>query len=312
METKTKFTFVDLFAGIGGMRIPFEELGGRCVFASEFNKFSAITYEANFHQTPSGDITKIDPLEIPPHDLLLAGFPCQPFSHAGLKRGFDDIRGTLFFNIANIIKARRPAAVLLENVRGLLSHDHGNTFATIKQIIEQDLGYYLFTEIHNAKNYGLPQNRARIFMVALREKYVFEFPKAPNTKTRVGDVLEGNVDDKYTISDGLWNFLKERKALQRDKGNGFGYSLFYDDDAYTNTLSARYYKDGAEILIWQEGKNPRKITPREVARLQGFPDNFIIPVSDTQAYRQFGNSVAVPCVRSIAKNIALYLDSLHK
>lgn len=301
------FRFIDLFAGIGGIRIPFNELGGECVFTSEWDKFSQQTYAANFGEQPEGDITKFQPSEIPSFDLLLAGFPCQPFSNAGLKKGFDDTRGTLFFNIAKIVEYHRPKAVFLENVKGFLSHDKGRTFATIKKVLEEDLGYKVFFKVHNAKHFGVPQNRERIFIIALRDDFDFTFAEPPMTPTKLGDILEKKVDDKYTLSDMLWTSHQRRKAAHLAKGNGFGYSLFNADSPYTSTISARYYKDGSEILVEQEGKNPRKLTPREAARLQGFPENFKIPVSDTQAYKQFGNAVAVPAIRSVAKQLAPYL-----
>lgn len=239
---------------------------------------------------------------------MLAGFPCQPFSHAGLKKGFDDTRGTLFFNIAEIIKYHKPKAVFLENVKGLVGHDKGRTFATIKRVLEEELGYNVFYKIHTAKDFGVPQNRQRIYIVALRDDYNFEFAEPPKTPTRVGDILEKNVDDKYTISDKLWEGAQRRKKEHERKGNGFGHSVVNEDSPYTNTISARYYKDGSEIWIEQKGKNPRKLTPREAARLQGFPENFKIPVSDAQAYKQFGNAVAVPAIRSVAHQLAPYLD----
>lgn len=300
------FTFIDLFAGIGGIRIPFDEIGGTCVFTSEWDKFAQQTYKANFGEQPHGDITKIDPKDIPSFDLLLAGFPCQPFSNAGLRKGFDDTRGTLFFNIAEIIKHHQPKAVFLENVKGLVGHDKGRTFATIKRVLEE-LGYNVFYKIHNAKDFGVPQNRQRIFIVALKDVTDFEFTEPPRPVTRLGDILEQHVDPKYTISDRLWEGAQKRKAAHAAKGNGFGYSTFTADSPYANTISARYYKDGSEIWIAQEGKNPRKLTPREAARLQGFPEGFIIPVSDGQAYKQFGNAVAVPAIRSVAQCLAPYL-----
>lgn len=302
------FTFIDLFAGIGGIRIPFDEIGGKCVFTSEWDKFSQKTYSANFGEMPHGDITQIDPKDIPSFDLLLAGFPCQPFSNAGLKKGFGDTRGTLFFNIVKIIEHHKPKAVFLENVKGLLSHDKGNTFATIKKVLEEDLGYRVTYKVHNAKDYGVPQNRQRIYIVALKDDYDFDFAEAPNIPVKVGDILEKKVDDKYTISDKLWAGALRRKKEHKAKGNGFGYSLFNAESPYTSTISARYYKDGSEVLIEQKGKNPRKLTPREAARLQGFPESFVIPVSDVQAYKQFGNAVAVPAIRSVAVQLAPYLN----
>ncbi len=303
------FRFIDLFAGIGGIRIPFDEIGGTCVFTSEWDKFAQITYKANFGEMPAGDITLVKPSDIPAFDILLAGFPCQPFSHAGLKKGFEDTRGTLFFSIAKIVEHHKPKALFLENVKGLLGHDKGRTFETIKKTLEEDLGYKVWYKIHNAKDFGVPQNRERIFIIALRDDYDFAFADPPEIPVKLGDILEKNVDDKYTLSDKLWTSHQRRKADHAAKGNGFGYSLFNKNSAYTSTISARYYKDGSEILIEQKGNNPRKLTPREAARLQGFPENFKIPVSDTQAYRQFGNAVAVPAIRSVAQQLAPYLDS---
>lgn len=306
----SKFTFIDLFAGIGGIRIPFDELGGKCIFTSEWDKYSQKTYFDNFGELPAGDLTKIHPQEIPKHDLLLAGFPCQPFSQAGLKKGFEDTRGTLFFNIAMILNHHRPKAVLLENVKRFRSHDGGKTFTVVKKTLEK-LGYNVFDRVLNARDFGVPQNRERIFIVGILDKdSLFEFPNPPCLKNCVGDILDDKVDSKYTISDTLWAGHKRRKEAHKKKGFGFGYSLFNKNSPYTSTISARYYKDGSEILIEQNPKNPRKITPNEARRLQGFPDTFKITVSDTQAYKQFGNSVAVPVIRAIAKNIYLELTRL--
>jgi DNA (cytosine-5)-methyltransferase 1 len=241
--------------------------------------------------------------------LLAGGFPCQPFSNAGLKRGFDDARGTLFFDVARITEHHRPKVLLLENVKGFARHDKGNTLRVVTEILA-DLGYSLTWKILNAKDFGLPQNRERIYMVAIRDDLegVFEkfsFPTPPSSPTKLADVLEKmSVDAKYTISDRLWEGHQRRKREHRLRGNGFGYSLFNADSIYTSTISARYYKDGSEILVSQTGKNPRKITPREAARLQGFPDAYQIVVGDSQAYKQFGNSVAVPVVSAIASKIA--------
>lgn len=301
------FKFIDLFAGLGGIRIPFEEHGGECVFSSEWDKHAQKSYEANHGEAPHGDITQVKPEDIPPFDLLLAGFPCQPFSHAGHKKGFEDTRGTLFFNIAEIIQHHRPKAVFLENVKGLVGHDKGRTFKEIVRVLEEELGYKVSSQVHNAKNYGVPQNRERIFIVAMRDGGPFEFDINENPrKTRLGDILEdaNSIDERYTLSDGLWAGHQRRKAQHLEKGNGFGYSLFTPESPYTSTISARYYKDGSEILIAQHQGNPRKLTPREAARLQGFPDSFRIVVSDTQAYKQFGNSVAVPAIRSVARKLA--------
>ena len=297
------FKFIDLFSGVGGIRIPFEEIGGECVFSSEIDKFARQAYEANYGEVPNGDITKIEPTDIPDFDLLLAGFPCQPFSQAGLQEGFNDTRGTMFFYITKIIKQKKPNVVLLENVKRLKTHDKGNTFRIMRGTLEA-LGYSVSSQVLAAKDFGVPQNRERIYIVALRDKTNFEFPVPTYEPTKVGNIFESSVLEKYTISDRLWQGHQRRKLEHKTKGNGFGYSLFNKDSIYTNTISARYYKDGSEILIDQgEDKNPRKITPREAARLQGFPDTFKIVVSDVQAYKQFGNSVAVPVIRAIAQKL---------
>ncbi|HLD57254.1 MAG TPA: DNA cytosine methyltransferase [archaeon] len=301
-DKKSKFTFVDLFAGIGGIRMGFENVSCKCVFTSEWDKHAQKTYESNFGEIPHGDITKINPEEIPPFDILLAGFPCQPFSQAGLKKGFDDTRGTLFFDIARIIQRHKPRVIFLENVRNLAGHDKGKTLSVIVKTLE-DLGYSVFTKVINAKDFGLPQNRARIYIVGFRDNIKFDFPKEPKIPTKVGQILNKNVDDIYTLSDKLWAGHQRRKREHALKGNGFGYSIFNENSQYTSTISARYYKDGSEILVEQKNKNPRKLTPREAARLQGFPDSFIIPVSDTQAYKQLGNSVAVPVIKALATQI---------
>ncbi|MCK5925580.1 MAG: DNA cytosine methyltransferase [Methylococcales bacterium] len=303
--------FIDLFAGIGGVRQGFAPFFGKCVFSSEWDKFSQQTYQANFGECPSGDITQITPEKLPDFDVLLAGFPCQPFSNAGHKKGFSDTRGTLFFNILEIARVHRPKIVFLENVKGFKSHNKGDTFATVKHSLEI-LGYHVFSKILNAKYFGVPQNRERIYIVAFLEDVNFKFPDSPNRAVEVGDILDVTVDDKYTISDKLWAGHQRRKLAHKAKGNGFGYSIFNQSSPYTSTISARYYKDGSEILIEQKGKNPRKITPREAARLQGFPENFNIPVSDTQAYRQFGNSVAVPVITALAKSISNTLNQYEK
>lgn len=306
VNKSAKYNFIDLFAGVGGIRIGFEKVfqsKAQFVFSSEIDKYAQMTYKANFNENPHGDITKIDPKEITKFDILLGGFPCQPFSHAGLKKGFNDIRGTLFFNIANIIEIHKPKVVFLENVKGFKNHDKGNTFKVVKETLE-GLGYKVFAQILNAKNFGLPQNRERIYIIAfLNHDIDFVFPENLDKEVRVGDILDDKVDEKYTISDKLWAGHQRRKLEHKAKGNGFGYSIFNKDSAYTSTLSARYYKDGSEVLIEQENKNPRKISPREAGRLQGFPEEFKIVVSDTQAYKQFGNSVAVPVIEALAKSI---------
>lgn len=303
--------YIDLFAGIGGIRIPFQDLKYECVFSSEWDKHCQTTYFKNFQEMPFGDINAIDiSKDIPKHNLLLAGFPCQPFSQAGLKKGFADTRGTLFFKIAEILNLHRPEVVLLENVKRFRTHDSGNTFKVIKAILNA-LGYTVFDAVLNAKDFGVPQNRERIYIVGLLG-YTgeFRFPTGDKHTTKLGLILEKNVDKKYTISDKLWSGHLRRKAEHLKKGYGFGYKIFNEDSAYTSTISARYYKDGSEILIEQKDGNPRKLTPKEASRLQGFPESFIIHSSDTQAYKQFGNSVAVPVIREIAKKIDEVIPSL--
>lgn len=308
------YKMIDLFAGIGGTRLGFYLTHQvQIVFSSEIDKFACKTYRANFGDNPEGDITKIPAKDIPNHDILVGGFPCQAFSQAGKKKGFDDVRGTLFFEIARILQEKRPKAFLLENVKNLKSHDKGNTYKVIKKTLE-DLDYDVQSIVLKAKDFGVPQNRERIYIVGFDKKQVvnykdFKFPEPLNKKTKVGDILEKTINDKYTISDTLWEGHQRRKKENKIKGKGFGYSLFNEDSVYTNTISARYYKDGSEILIEQKGKNPRKLTPREAARLQGFPEEYIIPVSDTQAYKQFGNSVAVPVIHAIATQIIKVLDA---
>jgi len=303
IASKKQYKAIDLFAGIGGIRLGFQkafENQIEFVFSSEIDKYARMTYENNFHDIPHGDITKIDPQDIPAFDILLAGFPCQPFSHAGLKKGFDDTRGTLFFDIVKIVEFHRPQIVFLENVKGFKNHDKGNTFAVMKRTFNE-LGYSVFAEVLNAKDFGVPQNRERVYIVAFLDDVDFRYPIPPKEKIKLGNILEKNIDKKYTISDKLWAGHQRRKIEHKEKGNGFGYSLFDEKSEYTSTISARYYKDGSEILIAQKDNNPRKITPREAARLQGFPEDFAIVVSDNQAYRQFGNSVAVPVIMSVAK-----------
>jgi DNA (cytosine-5)-methyltransferase 1 len=314
-----KFTFIDLFAGIGGLRQAFDSSGGKCVFSSEWNKFSQQTYEANFGEIPDGDITKIDENKIPDHDILVGGFPCQPFSIAGVSsknslgraHGFDDTtQGTLFFDICRIIKAKQPKAFLLENVKNLKSHDKGNTFKVIVNALEKELGYDIHYKIIDASPV-VPQHRERIFIVGFKKPTVFEFPELKSKRPKLADILEKNVDEKYTLKDGTWNALQRHKTKHKAKGNGFGFSLA-DKDGIAKTLSARYYKDGAEILIPQKGKNPRRLTPRECARIMGFPEKFKIPVSDNQAYRQFGNAVVVPVVKEVAKAMVKQLTTPQK
>lgn len=303
------YRFIDLFAGIGGIRKAFEPYG-TCVFSCEWDKKAQETYFANYGEYPHGDIRSVDEKAIPEHDILLAGFPCQPFSIAGVSKknslgrqhGFlDETQGTLFWDIARIIKEKQPQAFLLENVKNLRSHDKGNTFKVIKNVLEEELGYTVYDEVINAKGL-VPQNRERIYIVGFKKKLKFEFPKVPKEGLPIKSILEENVDEKYTLSDKLWSYLQGYKEKHSKKGNGFGYGLV-DLNSNSRTLSARYYKDGSEVLIPQEGKNPRRLTPRECARLQGFPEDFQIVVSDTAAYKQFGNSVAVPVVSLIAENM---------
>jgi len=308
-EVKNKdveFKVIDLFAGVGGIRLGFENVfkdKSRFVFSSELDKFAQITYNANHNEVPYGDITKIEAEEIPNHDIILAGFPCQAFSVAGLKKGFEDTRGTLFFDVVRIAKIHKPKVIFLENVKGFKNHDKGNTFKVVKETLEE-LGYKVFAEVLNAKDFGVPQNRERIYIIGFLDHLVnFEFPKKLKKQSILGNILDSKVEEKYTISDKLWAGHQRRKLEHKAKGNGFGYCMFTEESEYTSTLSARYYKDGSEVLIEQRNKNPRKLTPREAGRLQGFPDDFIIPVSDTQAYKQFGNSVAVPVIEELAKEI---------
>ena len=346
-----EFTFIDLFAGIGGIRLPFQNLGGKCVFTSEWDKFAQKTYIANFGEVPSGDITTISTDMIADHDVLLGGFPCQAFSQAGLKQGFNDTRGTMFFEIQRILAEKRPKAFLLENVKQLRGHDRGRTLETILSILRgehkqelpndvpmsedarhalsQKLNYWVNFKVLRAADFGAPQNRERVFIVGFDKNYygeaadfdqLFNWPVAPKTPTKVGDILQdlssiSPEDDKFTISDKLWAGHKKRKAEHKTKGNGFGYSLFNKDSEYANTISARYYKDGSEILIDQSelDKNPRKLTPRECARLQGFPEDFIVnAVSQGQIYKQFGNSVCINVIDAVAKQIREAMIKAHK
>ena len=317
-----QYKSIDLFAGIGGIRIGFEQAFGskiKTVFVSEWDGKAQETYAAN-HGTSvpiAGDITQINPKDIPDCDILMGGFPCQPFSQAGLQKGFYDTRGTLFFNIEKIIEEKRPKVFFLENVKRLRTHDHGNTFNVIKTHLEK-LDYTVDSAVLAAKDFGVPQNRERIYMVCFDRRYFnlpddfhFEFPEPPKTPVKVGDILETDVPEKYTLSDRLWAGTLRRKEEHMKKGNGFGYSLFNENSPYTNTISARYYKDGSEVLIEQKGSNPRRLTPRECARLQGFPESFKIVVSDNAAYKQFGNSVAIPVIKAIATNIKKTLNKME-
>lgn len=340
-EGAAEFTFIDLFAGIGGLRRGFESIGGRCVFTSEWDKYSQKTYAANFPNDDhaiNGDITKVDVADIPTHDVLLAGFPCQPFSIAGVSKknalgrahGFEDkTQGTLFFDVARIIKHHQPAAFLLENVRNLVGHDKGKTFQTIRDVLTDELGYTIDYRVIDGRHWT-PQHRERIFIVGFREDQAFRFAdmKMPEAAPKLETILHpgdgsevpdqrftvgnsGRVADKYTLTDHLWGYLQRYKEKHQAAGNGFGFGLVGPQDV-ARTLSARYFKDGSEILVKREGHAvPRRLTPRECARLMGFDapqgNDFIIPVSDTQAYRQFGNSVVVPAVKAIAEHMRPHL-----
>ncbi len=336
------FRFIDLFAGIGGMRKAFDAAGGQCVFTSEWNKYARMTYQANYecdHEV-TGDITKIDAGEIPAHDVLVAGFPCQPFSIAGVSKknslgrahGFEDkTQGTLFFDVARILAHHRPAAFLLENVKNLKGHDKGRTFQTIMETLRDELGYHVHHRIIDAQHW-VPQHRERIFIVGFREDVPFDFDQLvfPEKPPVLGDILhpengdeeaeapftegdEASVAEKYTLTEKLWDYLQAYADKHKAAGNGFGFGINGRDDV-TRTLSARYYKDGSEILVHQHGKRPRRLTPRECARLMGFdmPGEplFEIPVSDTQSYKQFGNAVVVPKVRAIAKLMRPHVEAI--
>ena len=329
------FRFIDIFAGIGGLRQGFDAIGGKCVFTSEWNLYAQQTYQANYDDRGghimAGDIRAVNPQDIPEHDILLAGFPCQPFSIAGRKLGFACARqGLMFFDVARIIAHHRPRAFLLENVKNLLSHEKGNTFRVMQEMLENKLGYHVHWRVIDAKPF-VPQHRERIFIAGFRESNAFNFDSlsAPNPLTwpKLENILhpedgsetpEGHytagrhagVAARYTLTDRLWEYLQRRAEKQRAAGNGFGFGLCGPSDV-ARTLSARYYKDGSEILVRQHGKNPRRLTPRECARLMGFDkpnaDAFKIPVSDTQAYKQFGNAVVVPVAEAVARHMAPHL-----
>ncbi len=325
-----KFSFIDLFAGIGGTRLGFQQMGGECVFTSEWNKWAVETYQANFGNDHPliGDIVPFPADEVPDHDVLLAGFPCQPFSISGVSKrnslgkphGFEcTTQGTLFFDVARIIAAKQPKAFFLENVKNLVSHDGGNTFKVIIETLRDELDYEVHYKVVNGRHW-VPQNRERIFIVGFKEKTNFSWDDLviPTGELTMKSILHpqdgtesaeepytkgtmAKVSGKYVLSDRLWSYLQEYAKKHRARGNGFGYGLVTADDV-ARTLSARYYKDGSEILVARgKGKNPRRLTPRECARLMGFSDKFQIPVSDTQAYKQFGNSVIVPLIGEIAK-----------
>jgi len=337
------FDFIDLFAGIGGIRKAFEQVGGRCVFTSEWDSYAQKTYVENYRDghVIAGDITQVDATSIPDHDVLLAGFPCQPFSIAGVSKknalgrahGFAcETQGTLFFDVARIIDTKCPRAFLLENVKNLLSHDKGRTFDVIRRTLSEELGYHIHYRVIDGAHFT-PQHRERILIVGFREPVAFDFdalPMPPKGEHKLKEILhrtdgtepvlewdEGRffdhkakrVPDKYTLTDNLWRYLQNYAEKHRAKGNGFGFGLV-TQDSVTRTLSARYYKDGSEILVYQgEGKNPRRLTPRECARLMGFPDTFRIPVSDTRAYKQFGNSVVVDVMAHVARLMQPMLEA---
>ena len=321
---KTKFTFIDLFAGIGGMRIAFQNLGGKCVFSSEIDEQAQKTYAINFGDVPDGDITKINENEIPNHDILVGGFPCQAFSIAGKRGGFKDTRGTLFFDVARIIKAKQPKAFFLENVKGLTNHRGGKTLATILNVLRNDLGYIVpDPQIMNAKNFGVPQNRERIFIVGFRpdlgiKEEAFSYPEPTDTTKTIRDIMEKKpVSAKYYLSTTYLECLEKHKARNEAKGNGFGYEI-KDLDGVSNTIVTggmgrernlivdKRLKDFTPVTHIKGEVNRdgiRRMTPREWARLQGFPDNFKIEVADVSAYKQFGNSVAIPAIQATAKNL---------
>ncbi len=331
-----KFTFIDLFAGIGGIRLGFESIGGKCVFTSEWNEYSKKTYQANFGEEEHfiGDIVTFPAKEIPDHDVLLAGFPCQPFSIAGVSKknalgrphGFEcTTQGTLFFDVARIIAAKQPKAFMLENVKNLVSHNNGHTFEVIRNTLERELGYQIFWKIIDGQSW-VPQHRERIIIVGFKGKTDFSWDNlaVPDAHPTLKDILhpedgtepvehpyttgaKAKVHSKYTLTDHLWKYLQDYAAKHKAKGNGFGFGLVTGDDV-ARTLSARYYKDGSEILVSRgKRKNPRRLTPRECARLMGFDDTFKIVVSDTQAYKQFGNSVVLPVIKAVAQIMEPYI-----
>ena len=319
------FTFIDLFSGIGGFHQAFVSLGGNCVYASDYDKSARETYKVNYGFEPAGDIRKINPQEIPDFDILCGGFPCQPFSIAGVskknslgkKHGFEDKdQGNLFYEIIRIIQTKRPKIMFLENVKNLKSHDKKKTWQIIHQIL-MDNDYYVFEKIVDAQYY-VPQHRERIFIICF-DKYIFpdiefNFPENPKKRgIELKDIIQEKADEKYTLSDKLWQYLQKHKENSAKKGNGFGFGLIdLEKDKITRTMSARYYKDGSEILIKQNGKNPRRLTPNEARKLFGYPDNFVIPVSDCQAYKQFGNTVTVPAVKHTAEQIMKTVREYNK
>jgi len=313
----SNYTFIDLFCGIGGMRLALEKAGCRCLFSSDWDKYAQQTYAANFGEIPVGNIREVASSEIPNHDILTAGFPCQPFSISGVSKknslgrahGFaDKTQGTLFFEVARIISDKRPAAFLLENVKHLANHDKGKTLETILETLTEDLGYHVYSPRIFDARYLVPQHRERIFIIGFRDPRRFEWPELGGKERSVGEILEASVPEKYTLTDHLWRYLQQYAEKHKAAGNGFGYGLT-NLRGIARTLSARYYKDGSEILIPQKNSNPRRLTPRECARLMGFPESFKIPVSDTQAYKQFGNSVVVPLIARLAEQVVEALDS---
>lgn len=314
---RPRFTFIDLFAGIGGFRIAFEKAGGECVFTSEWNEQAQETYQANFGEIPHGDITAITAEGIPSHDILVGGFPCQPFSIAGVSKknslgrahGFkDETQGTLFFDVVRILEHHRPKAFVLENVKNLRSHDKGRTYAVIIAALRK-LGYHVFDHILDARGL-VPQHRERIFIAGFREFCSFDFPKLPHEGPKFSSILEPKVEEKYFLTNHLWTYLRKYAEKHRSKGNGFGCTVT-DMDGVARTLSARYYKDGSEILVNAGRPVPRRLTPRECANLMGFPKDFRISVSDTQAYRQFGNAVVVPVAEAVAREVVKALKFTH-
>lgn len=341
----TNFTFIDLFAGIGGIRLGFESIGGHCVFTSEWNDWCKKTYQANFgiEENYVGDITAYPASDIPDHDVLLAGFPCQPFSIAGVTKknalgrphGFEcTTQGTLFFDVARIIAAKQPKVFLLENVKNLVSHNGGKTFGVIRDTLERELEYQLYWKVIDGQSW-VPQHRERIIIIGFKTPVPFSWNnlEIPDKHPLLKSILhpedgteplqepyttsDGKVNPKYTLSDHLWNYLQDYSAKHKAKGNGFGYGLVTGNDI-ARTLSARYYKDGSEILVSQSDSlnhyedkiNPRRLTPRECARLMGFPDTYKIVVSDTQAYKQFGNTVVVPVIKAVAKALEPFIEEL--
>lgn len=314
------FGFIDLFAGIGGLRLGLEAVGGKCLFSAEWDQHCKRTYYEWFKETPEGDVTKLDVSKIPDHDVLAAGFPCQPFSIAGVSKknslgrahGFKDAtQGNLFFTLANIIELKRPPVIVLENVKNLRSHDGGRTWDVISKRLDK-LEYRIFAQVIDAAGW-VPQHRERIFIVGFDKRIFgenppFRFPEAPKgERPKIASILDNKPDAKYTLTDHLWKYLQDYAKKHKEKGNGFGFGLV-DLDGVSRTLSARYYKDGSEILIPQEGKNPRRLSPRECARLMGFPDRLPIAVSDTQAYKQFGNAVVPPVAEAVGESVVEVLQ----